>query len=243
MRKSFALAAGLLVSAALGACNHDRHEDAGPVVSKAFPVGDFQKIEVAGSYDVEVKTGSQPSVNVRGPQNVLDHMLVEVKGDELHIGSRNRSGFHFNWGSHRGDGVQVMVTVPALSGAAVAGSGNITVDKVAGDHFDGAIAGSGELHVDAVEVKSLGINVAGSGDVKVGGKAQSAEYNIAGSGDLDAGGLEVQDLKVSIAGSGDVRAHATGQAQVSIMGSGDAEITGGAKCQVSKMGSGDAHCS
>jgi len=242
MRKSFAVAAGLLVSAALAACNHERHEDPGPVVSKAFPVGDFQKIEVAGSYDVQVKTGGKPSVNVRGPQHLLEQMLVEVKDDELHIGARGRHGFHFNWGSHH-DGVQVMVTVPALSGAAVAGSGNIDVDHVTGDKFTGSIAGSGELHVAAAEVKAVAINVAGSGDVQIAGKADSAEYNIAGSGDLDASGLEARDLNVSIAGSGNARGRATGTAKISIMGSGDAEVTGGAKCEVSKMGSGDAHCS
>lgn len=242
MRKSFALAAGLLVSVALAACNHDRHEDPGPIVSKAFPVGDFQKLEVAGSYDVDVKTGSKASVNVRGPQNIVDRMLVEVKGDELHIGSRSRSGFHFNWGSHH-DGVQVTVTVPMLTGAALAGSGDIRVDRVAGDKFAGSIAGSGDLQVAAIEVKALAVNVAGSGDVQIAGKAESAEYNIAGSGDLDASALEAKDLNVSIAGSGDVRGRAVGTAKISIMGSGDANITGGAKCDVSKMGSGDAHCS
>lgn len=242
MRKSFALAAGLLVSVALAACNHDRHEDPGPIVSKAFPVGDFQKLEVAGSYDVDVKTGSKASVNVRGPQNIIDRMLVEVKGDELHIGSRGRNGFHFNWGSHH-DGVQVTVTVPMLTGAALAGSGDIRVDRVAGDKFAGSIAGSGDLQVAAIEVKALAVNIAGSGDVQVAGKAESAEYNIAGSGDLDASALEAKDLNVSIAGSGDVRGRAVGTAKISIMGSGDANITGGAKCDVSKMGSGDAHCS
>lgn len=242
MRKSFAVAAGLIASAALAACNHQRHENPGPTISKAFAVGDFQRIELAGPYDVQVKTGSKASVNVRGPQNIIERMVIEVKGDELHIHSRNERGFHFNWGSHD-DGVQVMVTVPALAGAAVAGSGEIAVDKVAGDKFDGSISGSGELNIAAMEVKALAVNIAGSGDVKIAGKAQSAEYNIAGSGDLDASALEAQDLDVSIAGSGNARGRAVGTAKVSIMGSGDAEITGGAKCDVNKMGSGDVHCS
>ncbi len=242
MRKSFAIAAGLLVSVALAACNHERHEKPGPTISKAFEVGDFQRVELAGPYDVQVKTGSKASVNVRGPQNVIDHMVIEVKGDELHIGSRNSHGFHFNWGGHD-DNVQVMVTVPMLSAAEVAGSGEIRIDRIAGDKFAGSIAGSGELHVAAMEVKALAVNVAGSGDVEIAGTAQTAEYNIAGSGDLDASALQAQDVNVSIAGSGNARGHATGTAKISIMGSGDAEITGGAKCDVSKMGSGDAHCS
>ncbi|MEP7130089.1 MAG: head GIN domain-containing protein [Sphingomicrobium sp.] len=242
MRKSI-VAAVAAASAATSACGHDRGEGAGPTVSRNYQVGNFQAIEVAGPYDVDVRTGANPSVSARGGEKLLERTVVEVRGDKLVIGPQEHHGwFHFGWGS-RGKAA-FTVTVPQLHGATIAGSGNIKVDHVTGNRFEGTVAGSGGLAVAAMEVQSLKLAIAGSGGVKAGaGKAQSAEYEIAGSGDVDAGAIQTQQAKVSIAGSGSVKARASGNADVSIMGSGDVDVAGGAKCSISKAGSGNVHCS
>lgn len=240
------LAPTLLVLAAAASsagCTHERIQDAGPKTTRAFPVGNFSGIEVAGSYDVRVRTGGKPGVTVTGPQNILDHMVVEVDGNELQIHPKKDGmfGHRFQWGSH--DKVVVDVTAPSIEKASIAGSGDVAIDKVAGNSFDGSIAGSGSLGLASINVQSLKLSIAGSGDVSGSGKAVSANHSIAGSGSIELGNVTTQDLKVSIAGSGDVVTKATGTADISIMGSGDVTVTGGAKCNVHKMGSGSANCS
>jgi hypothetical protein len=239
MRKSVA---AIVAASALSGCQVHASEDAGRTVSRNYQVGNFTAIEVAGPYDVEVRTGSAPSVSAKGGEKLLDKTMVEVKGDKLVIGPQSHhSFFNFGWSSH--GKANFVVTVPTLTGATIAGSGDIRVDKVSGNSFDGAVAGSGGLDVAAFDVQQLKLAIAGSGGVKGAGKAQSAKYDIAGSGDIEAGAVQTQDLHVSIAGSGGVKAHSSGNADVSIMGSGDVEVTGGAKCKVSKAGSGDVRCS
>lgn len=239
MRKAIAI--GLLATAT-AACGETRSESAGPTVQKSFTVGDFRKMEVAGSYDVQVRTGSAASVSASGPQKMIERMVVEVKGDKLLIHPEKRKGFNFGWS--RDKPVQVTVTVPALHGAAIAGSGAISVDRVQADAFDGEIAGSGDLRLGAVQVQRLAMTIAGSGEARVqSGQVRDAEYEIAGSGDIDAQGIRSETAKVSIAGSGNVRANASKTATVDIAGSGDVEVTGGAQCKVSKAGSGDVRCS
>jgi hypothetical protein len=214
----------------------------GPTVERNYNVGAFDQIELAGAYDATVRTGPAPSVHARGGENLLDQLVVEVKGDKLLVHPKQHMGFHWNWG--KSGHVELTITVPQLKGATLAGSGGINIDKVKGDSFEGTVAGSGGLSVGSLDVQSLKLSIAGSGDAKAGtGKAQSAEYEIAGSGGVDAGGIQTQQLKVSIAGSGDVKAHATGGADVSIMGSGDVDVAGGAKCTVHKAGSGSVRCS
>jgi hypothetical protein len=212
-------------------------------VSRNYSVGNFQQIEVAGPYDVEVRTGANASVSARGSEKLLERTVVEVQGDKLLIhAENNHSFFHFGW-SHRGE-AKFTVTVPQLSGATIAGSGDIRIDKVSGQNFEGTVTGSGGLEVAAMNVQQLKLAVAGSGGVKAGtGTAQAAQYDIAGSGDIDAGALDARDLKATIAGSGGIKAHSSGTADVSIMGSGDVDVSGGAKCKISKAGSGDVHCS
>jgi hypothetical protein len=240
MRKSLAAA---IAATALAGCQVHAQEGGGETVSRNYTVGNFQVIEVAGPYDVEVRTGSNPSVSARGGEKLLERTVVEVDGDKLVIRpERNHSFFNFGWGRH--GKARFTVTVPQLSGAAIAGSGDIHVDKVAAQNFEGTVAGSGGLDVGSMEVQQLKLAIAGSGGVKAGaGKAQSAKYEIAGSGDIDASAVQAQDLKVSIAGSGGVKAHSSGTADVSIMGSGDVDVAGGAKCNVSKAGSGNVRCS
>jgi hypothetical protein len=239
MRKSVA-AVIIAASAATSACGHS--QGTGATVSRNYQIGNFQAIEVAGPYQVDVRTGGNPGVSAEGSEKLLERTFVEVRGDKLVIRPEEHGWFHFGWSS-RGK-AHFTVTVPQLSGAAIAGSGDINVDKVQGNRFEGSVAGSGGLNVTNMDVQSLKLSIAGSGGVKAGtGKAQSAEYEIAGSGDVDAGAVQTQQAKVSIAGSGNVRAHSSGTADVSVMGSGDVDVSGGAKCTVSKAGSGNVRCS
>jgi hypothetical protein len=242
MRKSIA-AAVIAASAATGACGQMHNEGAGPRVSRNYNVGDFREIEVAGPYDVSVRTGANPGVSAEGSQKLLERTVVEVRGNTLVIRPQeNRGFFNLGWSTH--GSANFTVTVPQLSGATIAGSGDIRVDRLRGDRFDGSVAGSGGLHLDTVEVGALKLSIGGSGSAKAGaGKTQSADYSIAGSGDIEAGAIQARDAKVSIAGSGSVKANATGAADVSIMGSGDVDVSGGAKCSVSKAGSGSVRCS
>lgn len=235
--------APLLAAAALAGCHAHFDEGGGATVSKNYSVGNFQQIEVAGPYEVEVRTGSNPSVSASGSEKLLEHTQVEVQGDKLVIHPENQHGFfHWGWGHH--GKAHFVVTVPQLSGATIAGSGGITVDKIAGNAFEGEIAGSGGLQLTSVEVQSLKLSIGGSGGIKVGaGHAKAIDYGIAGSGSIDAGGITAEQAKISIAGSGSVKANATATANVEVMGSGDVNVSGGAKCTVSKAGSGNVRCS
>lgn len=229
-------------SLATSACGHRGDADAGPTVSRNYQVGSFDQVEVAGPYDVQVRTGPNVAVSASGSEKLLGRTTVEVEGNKLVIRPEQHGFFHFGWSSN--GKATFTVTVPALSGATIAGSGDIKVDQVKGASFEGTVAGSGGIDVGTMDVQQLKLTIAGSGGARAGsGKAQNAKLDIAGSGDIDARGIAAQTANVSIAGSGNIRANATGTADVSIMGSGDVEITGGAKCSISKQGSGNVSCS
>lgn len=240
MNRRFITAAAVALLA--GACHvGSKAEDreAGPEVSRSYQVGAFDKLAVSGPYEVNVVSGGAPGVSAKGGSNLLDETEVVVENGTLKIRPKKHGGIHFNW--HEGKAV-FTVNAAALHGAAIAGSGDINVDKVAGD-FEGEVAGSGDLKLASVAGGKIKLAIAGSGGVDAAGKADSVDLSIAGSGDIRAGGLAAKTAGVSIAGSGNVAANASDTANVSIMGSGDVDISGGAKCSVSKAGSGDVRCS
>ena len=231
----------IAASVAAAGCTEARSESAGPIVDRDYEVGEFDRIDLGGAYDVTVRTGAAPSVHARGGQNVLDRLQVEAKNGTLIIRPDKRDG----WFNRSSNGkVAVTVTVPSLRGASLAGAGDIQIDRIAGDSFEGSIAGAGDLRVETIEVGSVKFDIAGSGSVHVAkGRARNAEYGITGAGDIHANGLTSETASVSIAGAGGVNASATKTAQVDIVGAGDVNLAGGAKCTVSKVGAGDVHCS
>jgi hypothetical protein len=239
MNRRFVTAAAVTLLA--GACHvGSKAEDRepGPEVSRSYQVGAFDKLAVSGPYEVNVVSAGAPGVSAKGGSNLLDETEVVVEKGTLTIRPKKRGGIHFNW--HDGKAV-FTVNAAALHGAAIAGSGGVNVDKVAGD-FEGEVAGSGDLRLASVAGGKVKLAIAGSGGVSAAGKADSVDLSIAGSGDIDTRGLASRTADVSIAGSGNVTANASESADVSIMGSGDVEVTGGAKCKVSKAGSGNVRC-
>lgn len=212
--------------------------EAGPEASRNYQVASFDRIEVAGPYDVAVTTGGATSVAASGGANLLDETEVMVEDGALVIRPKKHKGMRFHW---NGGKARFAVNVEALRGAAIAGSGDVSVDKVDGD-FAGEVAGSGSIGVGALNGGKTTVEIAGSGEFTGSGRVDALEVDIAGSGDVDLAGLTAKTAEISIAGSGNVKANASETADVNIMGSGDVELGGGAKCNVSKAGSGNVRC-
>lgn len=239
MTRFIAIAASAL---ALSACNfigHDEQRDPGATVTRNYQVGGFDRIEVAGPYEVTVVTGGKPGVTATGGDKLLGETKVEIDGSTLKIEPKHHYGINLFWG--HGEKAKFTVTTAMLNGAEIAGSGGIAIDKVAGD-FKGEVAGSGRLNLASVNGGAMDFSIAGSGRINAAGKAQSTKVEITGSGTVDAPGLAATDADVSITGSGNVKLSASRAAKVEIIGSGNVVVTGGAKCQVDKTGSGNVTC-
>lgn len=237
-----ALIAILPVAACSYAADHDSKPGiagSGSGSTRSFAVADFTNVDLRGSDNVDVRVGTGFSVRAEGPSSELDKLKIEKVGDTLKVGRIEGNSFHWG-GDHKG--VTVFVTMPRIAEANIAGSGDMSVDRVDGQSFTGNSAGSGDLEVAALNVQAGDFSIAGSGNIKAKGSAKHLKLAIAGSGDIDAGGVKAEGAEVSVAGSGGIRADVTGPANVSVVGSGDVDLGSGAKCTTSKMGSGDVHC-
>lgn len=241
----FAVALGA-VAAGGAALILDESDGAGPVPVAAaradnltYDVAEFDEISTVGPQDVVVTRGDTHSVRSEGSPEALGQLEVIVDDGELTIRPKDRR--RTNWGSL--SSATFYVTVPRLDRVSQAGSGNVRIDRIESDSFEGAIAGSGELAIDALEVDEADFSIAGTGNVVIAaGAAREADISIGGRGEVRAGGLKTETASISIGGVGDVALTVEDEAQISIMGSGDVEITGPARCSVSRMGGGEVRC-
>jgi hypothetical protein len=219
---------------------------------RSFEVAGFDAVELAGNDDVTVRVGGAFAVSATGDPAALDQLKITRDGTTLKVSRRNgRSTGH----------ARVLVTMPAIQRATLAGSGNLSIDRVAARSFAGRILGSGNLDVaalraDEAEVaiagsgnatvtgttRTLDLSIAGQGNVTLAGETDRLGVSIPGSGDVAAQRLVARAADVKIMGSGSVRAAVEGTADVVVMGSGDVDLGPRARCSVRKMGSGNVRC-
>jgi hypothetical protein len=234
----------LISSLALAACNMaaDAQQPAGGGErgQRSYNLTGFDKVALAGPHDVVVTVGPAHSVRAEGDRDSLDKLDIRVENGSLKVGMKKGMN-SFSWGN-RTPKTTIFVSLPAIRSAAIAGSGDMKVDRVEGNSFAGSIAGSGDLQVAALRTGEAEFSIAGSGNISAAGNAKNTDVSVAGSGNVDLERLEARTASVSIVGSGDVRAKAMETANVSIMGSGDVTMSGSARCNVNKRGSGSVRC-
>jgi hypothetical protein len=244
MRGAVLMAVSILSMAAAG-CTAGAREGDGEQQARAsarrdFPASGFQSVSLTGHSDVNVTVGGQFAVRAEGDREMVERLELTVVDGDLRIGFKEGSNFRSFFGRDRN--VTVHVTMPALTGANLTGSGDINIDRVQGERFAGNLTGSGDINVGEVRVREAAFNLTGSGAIQAAGAAERAAVQLGGSGDISLSRLQTRDLTVSLMGSGDVAAHATGSAAVSLMGPGDVTITGPARCRIDQRGPGEVRC-
>ena len=184
------------------------------------------KIALTGPSQVFVKVGEVFRIEAEGPAR--DQLRFALGDGHLTI-----SG---------GDPATVVtVTAPAPRKLAIAGSGRMTAERLAGDGKV-SIAGSGRLELTDIEGGDVKVSIAGSGRLVADGQVDTLDLSIAGSGSCDGEGLRAESASVSIAGSGDAIFGCDGEVSASLMGSGNVIVRGSARCSVHSMGSGTLVC-
>jgi hypothetical protein len=182
----------------LGSCNPYAIHGSGNAKTESRAVASFSKIDLTGSPDVEVTVGPARSVAVTTDDNVLPIIETTVEGETLKIHSKRSYNTSL--------GVKVIITVPALDGVAVSGSGN--------------------MQVAGLKTGEMDASVTGSGNVILSGVLDQLRGRIIGSGDLRAGDLAAKNVHVAVTGSGDATVRATEQLDASVTGSGNVRYSG-----------------
>ncbi|HEY6815722.1 MAG TPA: head GIN domain-containing protein [Croceibacterium sp.] len=206
---------------------------------KSYTLGGFEAISTSGPQDVQVTLGDRFEVRAEGSPMALAQLEPFILDGKLTIAPKEG----FNWGNWRSlSGATFYVTLPKLETVAVAGSGNVRIDRIEGESFEGTIAGSGELSIATMQVDEADFRIGGSGNVVAAGTARETRVSIGGSGEVRGGGLRSQTASVSIGGSGDVELTVEDEADVSIAGSGDVAISGPGRCSVTRFRGGNVRC-
>ena len=201
----------------------------GDVTTITRSVGNYDEVNVGGSFDVELVAGTEGTITIQGESNLLEYIVTEVRGNALKIKVENNKNLRTT--------KKIKITVPFqdLSEVTLAGSGDVwTKDVIKATNFKTAVAGSGDLTLD-VDASSIDASVAGSGDLTLKGNSRDIEASVAGSGEVHAKDLKADNAYVSVAGSGDVSVNCSKSIKARVSGSGDVEYYGNPDKQDTKV--------
>ena len=219
----------------------------GTLTTKEISIDDYDRIEVAGSVELNYQQlEQQPYLQVTIDENLLEYVDIYVKNRILHIQpAKNES--RMNTYNINPTKFTINTNSKQIRSINLAGSGNINLlSDIHTDILEFDLAGSGKVFSEkTINVGTLDIDLAGSGNVSLQGKAQTCNIDLAGSGtvflkgnaeickiDIAGSGkilssnLSVKHLRCDVAGSGKVEIDVIESIRCDIAGSGTITYTG-----------------
>ena len=194
----------------------------GNMTTETRNTGDYDGVKCAGSMDYILVAGTEGKIKLEGESNLLEHIITEIKGNDLIIKVEKGINLSPSWNK------TIKVTIPFkdISSVSLAGSGDLwNEDKITASDFNVSLAGSGDMTLN-IESSSVEGSLAGSGDITLKGNTENLTLRLAGSGDIHAFDLQSNHTEASIAGSGDIEVVSNKSLKARVSGSGDIEYKG-----------------
>jgi len=207
----------------------------GNIITKNIEVSNFQNISLAGSGNIIIEQGEDESLIIEAEDNIMDKILVEIKGNTLDIRYK-RTFWIFSWLKPTKD-INYYIKLKDLSGIKISGSGTASAENIKTENMDINISGSGKINLN-IETQTIKSIVSGSGDFNLSGQAINQEINISGSGKYFAQNLQTQNAIIKISGSGKIEVNAQKKLDINISGSGSVYYLGNPKINQKISGSG-----
>lgn len=166
------------------------------VITKTIEIGDYTGVHAKASTNVYLDSTLDGKIRIEAPDDMMDHILCEVKDNELIVGFNNT----FKWWEMRfGGGINVYVPCKHITRLVKTGSANIRGSL---QTTQLAIETGGSGHVDIqVNCKEIRVSKGGSSGVTLKGRCTTLNANLGGSGHLEAGELTTDVVNIKTGGS------------------------------------------
>lgn len=221
-----------ITAISLSSCDIFGERGRGELKTETRNVDNFHALEVTVPGDVEVRVGTEYSVEVTCESSVIGYLETVEDNGVLKI--------HFDRDVFDVDDLRIRVTAPHWDSFKIDGSADVDVpDAISGTELKIGITGSGDIKVFNADFEKFDTRVTGSGDVFLAGSGDDLKCSVSGSGDVDVLDCPVKTATVTVSGSGNVRLTATESLHVTISGSGDVEYDGNPQVTSQVSGSGN----
>lgn len=207
----------------------------GKVISKEIVITDYSKITMSSITNLvyEQNSNKSPYLRVEIDENLVNDILIEVVGGNLHIGSQRGKNI-------KTKKYKVYTNSKALTELTLSGVGNATLNgDITSQNLKISLSGVGDIKADNIDTKKVDVYLSGVGNVILGGKSNNASFSVSGKGNIKALNLESQDADCSMSGVGNIELDAVNVLNARMSGVGNIRYKSSPKnIKVSKSGIG-----
>lgn len=206
----------------------------GKIVTETRTTGDYEGIKVSGSFDVNLVAGKEGKISIKGEENLMSYVKVEVEDNTLKIYVEKSTNIRPS------KTIEVVVPFDKVSQLSLSGSGNVqSKDIIKCDNLSVKLSGSGDFNLP-IDTNNLDLNVSGSGNINLKGTADNFTTKLSGSGDIDAADLKSKNVIANVSGSGNTKVSSNESLTARVAGSGNIKYLGNPeKRDVKVSGSGN----
>lgn len=206
-----AIIAATAFKAAWGGLTDIGSRDRGDDKTMTVEAADFDRIEVAGVFELKVSVGGDYAVTLSGREEDLARTKARVENGELILDTEERGPDGKRLFIKHG--ITANVSLPALNAIDAAGVVDGEASGIDAENFDADISGVGELTLS--------------------GTCGSLSADVSGVGELDAEALQCRSVDVDVSGVGEAKVYASESVDAELAGIGKIEVSGSPQ-QVSK---------
>jgi hypothetical protein len=194
-------------------------EGSGEVVRITRNVSDFDKINLNGGFDLNIKQGDSVKLEIEIDQNLEKFIRTNVEDRELEIIETKSICTKIK---------RAYLTVPNLKKINISGSGEIySKSPLNFNYLEIQGNGASEIRFAELNCPNLSIDLSGAGDVRINkGKGENLSVRTSGASDIRMSDFQTDSTKVEISGAGDVNVWVNTFLLVKIFGAGDVKYRG-----------------
>ena len=173
-------------------------------VSLEYEHSGFDKIRLDNvGIQLKVTVGEEFSVEAEGEKEVIETLLMKVRGDKLVIYRDEDNKF---WEGRGSEGPRVTISMPSFTG------------------FD--LRGAVDAEIKGVDSDEVEFDLKGAGNIEIEGSCRWLIVDLKGAGNVEADDLKCEEVDVDLKGAGNIEVYASKRINAEINGMGNIDVYG-----------------
>ncbi|MEC4003195.1 head GIN domain-containing protein [Flavobacterium sp. SUN052] len=192
------------------------------IVSITRTTAAYEKISVAGSFDVKLVAGKEGTIAIKGDENLLEYIKTEINNNTLSVSFEKGKSIQYDYNSS----IEITIPIETINQLTFSGSGNLsTTESINSEDLVVLISGSGNVKFESTTT-NLKITKSGSGNLNSKGKTTNLEIISSGSGNANLSDLIALNAVATQSGSGNIKLNCTASLKATTIGSGNINYQG-----------------
>ncbi len=193
----------------------------GVVRSEIRTVGSFSSVKVEGNINVFVRQDSVAAVKVEADEDLLQHIIIEVSGNTLHVKPKDGANLKSS------KGIKVYVSNPSYKNFEASGASDIySESKITSNEEIGIdVTGASSVEID-LNSPSVDADLTGASSITLKGETKKFTADGSGASGISCFQLMTEETNVEVSGASHAKVFASVKIQASASGASEVEYKG-----------------